>query len=75
VPRREQEIRAEHLARLGLAASLIDPKPADLARSVERALAQKPLREGRPRMNGRERMCRIVDEMLSPVRCRLSVTA
>ncbi|MDH3745015.1 MAG: hypothetical protein OES47_07945 [Acidobacteriota bacterium] len=75
VPRREQEIRAGHLARLGLAASLVDPKPTELLRSVEKALTKKLLPESRPRLNGRERMCEIVHKVLSPAPRRLSVSA
>lgn len=64
-PRMEQAIRAERLAALGLAQSLIDARPLELVQAVERALrAGPPPAARRPRLDGVEALCGIARELL-----------
>lgn len=63
-PRREQLIRAQRLARLGLAQSLVDPAPDELREAVLKALTTTD--SGRlPDLEGRHRLCEIAGELLS----------
>lgn len=64
-PRREQVIRAERLARLGLARSLPDPKPVELRAAIEESLAGGSLRGPIPSLEGRRRLCEIAAELLA----------
>lgn len=68
-PRREQQIRAERLAALGLAASLVEPTPESLFEAIEAALASPWTSRGatpalRPDLGGPERVCAIAAELL-----------
>jgi len=64
-PRMEQAIRAERLAALGLAESLLDARPLELIRTVERALrAGPPPVDRRPRLDGVASLCGVARELL-----------
>lgn len=64
-PRMEQAIRAERLAALGLAQSLIDARPLELVQAVDRALRAGPSApERRPRMDGVASLCGVARELL-----------
>lgn len=63
-PRREQQIRAERLAELGLAESLDRPEPAELRAAVRRALARPRQRRGDLPLDGDVRLCSIAAELL-----------
>lgn len=64
-PRLEQHIRAERLARLGLARSLVAPTPAELRAAVEASLTTSIDLRPRPSLAGLDRLCEIVDELLA----------
>jgi predicted glycosyltransferase len=66
-PRMEQAIRAERFQKLGLARSLIDPRPSELVAAVEQALADGPLsRASLPSLRGVEGLCAVVRELVAP---------
>lgn len=64
-PRREQLMRAERLAALGLANCLPAPTPERLRAAVERALASGPVRATLPPLDGAERLCEVALELLA----------
>ena len=64
-PRREQALRAERLARRGLAESFEVPEPRALRSAIERALARAYPRENLPDLGGLGRLCEIAGELLS----------
>jgi len=63
-PRREQLIRAERLEALGLVECLPSPEPESLVAAVLRALARGRVTAPLPPLDGQERMCAIVHELL-----------
>lgn len=63
-PRREQEIRAERFAQLGLATSLPAPTPEALRDAIGRALEQRVERGRLPDLDGRARLCEVVADLL-----------
>ena len=63
-PRREQAIRAERFADLGLAQTLPDPTPESLRDAVERALGASVPREVVPRLDGHRTVCEIAAELI-----------
>jgi predicted glycosyltransferase len=66
-PRMEQAIRAERFEKLGLAQSLIDPRPEELVQAVGRAVEAGPLPVERlPDLTGVERLTAIARELLAP---------
>jgi len=64
-PRREQLIRAERLAALGLVECLPHPEPAELRAAVERALARGRMQGPIPPLDGHARLCDIALELLA----------
>lgn len=72
-PRREQAIRAERLAGLGLARNLELPDARTLRRELEAAIAEREPRGMQPNLRGREGVVRICEELLraGPVRTGL----
>ncbi|HXV61250.1 MAG TPA: hypothetical protein VEK15_11190 [Vicinamibacteria bacterium] len=64
-PRTEQLIRADRLARLGLARLLVERKPLALRRAVEEVLAAPPPRSNYPSMDGLTNLSSIAAELLS----------
>lgn len=65
-PRREQELRAERLERLGLARCLIDPTPHALRAAIERELETPRQPRWTPPLQGREHVARAFEELLAP---------
>jgi len=64
-PRMEQALRAERLAALGLASSLIDPRPLELMQTVERALRTgPPPLDRRPSLEGVQNLCGVARQLL-----------
>jgi predicted glycosyltransferase len=63
-PRREQLIRARSLSRLGLAETLVQPRPADIRSAVQRALDARTGRPRTPPLDGRSRLCELAAELL-----------
>jgi predicted glycosyltransferase len=65
-PRMEQAIRAERLEKLGLATSLIDPRPSEILAAVERSLAAGPLDPtALPSLDGVRSVCSVVHELVA----------
>jgi predicted glycosyltransferase len=63
-PRREQALRAERLAQLGLAQCLVQPRPERLREAVEAAV-ESPRRRSTPiPLNGAERLAHVASELL-----------
>jgi predicted glycosyltransferase len=69
-PRREQELRASRLARLGLAQSLPHPTPETLRGALETALTRRPARTVSLQLDGAARICAIARELLEAVHGR-----
>ena len=69
-PRREQAIRAERLAGVGLARNLELPDARTLRRELEAAIAEREPRGTQPNLRGREGVVRICEELLraGPIR-------
>jgi len=64
-PRMEQAIRAERFQKLGLAQSLIDPRPDELVSAVERSIDRGPIpAAGLPSLDGVQRLCSVVSELV-----------
>jgi predicted glycosyltransferase len=63
-PRREQWIRAERLAELGLAESLGRPEPARLREAIRRALARPRRRDHAVPLDGDARLCAMAAELI-----------
>lgn len=62
-PRREQLLRAERLAELGLLDCLPNPTPQALRKTLEDLLRRGPSRAPLPRLSGCEQLVRIVGEL------------
>jgi predicted glycosyltransferase len=63
-PRREQQIRADRLADLGLAQSLPDPDPRTLRQAVERALSTPRCQSEMLELDGARRLCGVAAELV-----------
>ncbi len=74
-PRREQEIRADRLARLGLVQTLPNPTPETLRGALERALSRRPSQVDGLRLDGAQQMCVVARELLDQARSRSRKTA
>ncbi len=66
-PRREQAIRAQRLAALGLAQCLETPEPHALRHALEAAIAERTSRGARPNLKGREGVVGVCQQMLGLV--------
>lgn len=63
-PRREQQLRAERLAGLGLGQCLVDGAPRELRAAVERALGEPARPTHAPPLDGAERFADVVGDLL-----------
>lgn len=63
-PRREQQIRADRLAELGLAQSLSEPEPGTLRLAVERALSTPRRQADVLELDGAQRLSSIATELV-----------
>jgi len=63
-PRREQQIRADRLAELGLAQSLPDPNPRTLRQAVERALSTPRRQADVLELDGARRLSAVAAELV-----------
>ena len=66
-PRREQELRAERLSRLGLVQSLPSPTPETLRGALERALSRRRNSRCPLPLNGAQQLCAVAQELLGEV--------
>ena len=67
-PRREQLLRAERLAELGLVECLPNPSAGELRRCLDRLLEAGPSQSPRPAMDGCARLAQVVRELVAQPR-------
>jgi len=69
-PRREQEIRASRLKRLGRVDMLVQPTPETLRSAVEHALGRRRQAPGGLRLDGARQMCKVAAELVATTHAR-----